>query len=136
MNWPDEWPDTGWELAGFIVAGVIMLLYAAQAAGGLWIFRFHRNNANTLKADTAAIKDQVANGHEEPLRKDVDDLKVDTKDLKAGQELLRLGQETTNTAIGYLTTQSTHILRMLEHMSRTQADDRAHFTALHDTNGQ
>jgi hypothetical protein len=78
---PHNWPG----VAGLVVFGLVVIILAQGVGGGL-ILRWHKGNAKAaaedrieaavarkeIKTATAAIKDQVVNGHEEPLRDDFD----------------------------------------------------------------
>lgn len=76
MNWNGELPHNGWG----VLSLAILLLYFAQAGIGVWFYKRHSDNfkdskadRETLKAETAAIKNQVVNGHTETnLRNDLD----------------------------------------------------------------
>lgn len=72
-------------------------LWVIAVIGGLLILSWHRNNYREqryerivdraaradLKADTEALRNQVANGHAEPLRADVDRVLIDVGELKS-----------------------------------------------------
>jgi hypothetical protein len=94
MTWDGHLPHTGIELAGLIVLGVFGL-WAAQAGAGIWIFRKHQANDKAaradrveLKADAAAIRTQVVNGHAADemapkLRDDLDRIREDMRTVMA-----------------------------------------------------
>ncbi len=98
MTWDGKLPET-WP--GFLALVVLVLAFVvvAQGVGGGLILRWHKNNAKAaaedrveaatareeIKTATAAIKDQVVNGHTEPLRGDFD--RMAAKQEQQGRDL-------------------------------------------------
>lgn len=88
MPWDGELPHDWYGLGGLVVVALVVIIMA-QGVGGAAILRYHRRNdkdarqdRETIKADQAAIKEQVSNGHPDPLRMDLDRMAHDIVQLR------------------------------------------------------